>query len=97
MSDDFLPQVPNKLSDFFSFRFISILWSYELSVMHSGRPDATGTMVCTVPWGSIPTHISFLAEFLGTLVLGVGIKLILDNKTLANNDPIYTAGIIAGE
>ena len=65
-------------------------------MMHSGRPDATGTVRCTIPWESVPTHISFLAEFLGTLVLGVGIQLILDNTTLANNDPIYTAGIIAG-
>ena len=62
--------------------------------MHSGRPEAINA--CALPWANVPIATSLFAEFLGTLVLGIGIQLILDNQTLANNDPIYTAGLIAG-
>ena len=43
------------------------------------------------------TLSAMAAEGAGSFILGVGIPLIAENPTLANNEPLITVAAIAGE
>lgn len=50
---------------------------------------------CALPWASVSTTASAAAEFAGTFALNLVPRLAFENPTLANNDPVYTAALVA--
>jgi len=70
-------------------RYITTIWGMEFSLFHKGRSLETSSGICVSPWEGVPILHSFASEFIGTCFLGVVIQLVIDNPTLANNDPIY--------
>jgi len=76
-------------------RYITTIWNLELSLFHKGRSMETSSGICVSPWEGVPVLHSFASEFVGTCFLGVVIQLILENPTLANNDPKYSIVIIS--
>jgi len=80
------------LTGLFAFRLIGFLWALEISTHHSGRYESLTTAACKVPFGVSPA-VSLATEAAGSLALGLGIPLIADNPTLANNSP--TAAVLA--
>ena len=45
----------------------------------------------------MPIFMLFLTETLGSFVLGIGPRLIIDSPTMSNNDPLFTAVLIAAQ
>jgi len=76
-------------------RYITTIWNLELSLFHKGRSLETSSGICVSPWEGVPILHSFASEFIGTCFLGIVIQLILENPTLANNDPKYSIVIIS--
>lgn len=69
-----------------SYRHMSNVWSYELISNHKDRAQAIASGVCSIPWQKTHLYQVVLAELVGTMVLCLLPPLILENKTLANND-----------
>ncbi|TRY69563.1 hypothetical protein TCAL_08896 [Tigriopus californicus] len=80
-------------SGWMTYQYISAVWRLELSTFHSQRPEKVAA--CSIPWKELETYKCFLAEVIGSFVLGIGPQLVSDNPTLSNNDPVVTAGINA--
>ncbi len=80
-------------SGLFSYRLIKTIWSLELSTLHVGRPAAVDA--CIYPWQEVPTGVALFSEALGTFFLGVVPQLAVENPTMSNNDPLWTALAVA--
>jgi glycerol uptake facilitator-like aquaporin len=70
------------------------LWSFELSNDHVGRRRDI-ISVGSVPGRNVNSMASSAAEAVGTFVMGVGGRLISENPTLSNNDPLLGAAFNA--
>ena len=92
-----MPLSPNHIifSGLFTFRLVGFLWALEISTHHSGRYESLTTASCKVPFGVSPA-VSFATEAFGSLALGLGIPLIAENPTLANNSPLAASLAISG-
>ena len=88
-----LRSVVLQISAVCTYRLMKLIWSYEFLEIHVGRPELIDN--CEFPWTDIAPEISFASEFAGTFVLFIVPGLIMDNPTLANNDPIYGNLLIA--
>jgi len=80
-----------------SYRHMTNIWAAELVGVHRGRSLAISSGVCSIPWRNTQLYQVFMAEFLGTFLLNLLPPLILENKTLANNDSstLLRAGMVA--
>lgn len=80
-----------------SYRHMQTIWTAEMSNVHSGRALATSSQVCSLPWTHVPLYQVILCELVGTLLLTVIPRYIMEHETLANNDPnkLYRAAIIS--
>ena len=76
--------------------FVAPFWAWEMSHVHVGRSAATSAQACEIPWQSTPMVQAFLSELVGSFLLIIGPKLVADNPTLQNNEPMLTSGIISG-
>ena len=85
----------NPFLGLFTFRLVGFLWALEISSHHSGRYDSLTTASCRVPFGVSPA-VSLATEAAGSLTLGLGIPLIAENPTLANNSPAAASLAISG-
>ena len=85
----------NPFLGLFTFRLVGFLWALEISSHHSGRYDSLTTASCRVPFGVSPA-VSLATEAAGSLALGLGIPLIAENPTLANNYPAAASLAISG-
>ena len=85
----------NPFLGLFTFRLVGFLWALEISSHHSGRYDSLTTASCRVPFG-VSSAVSLVTEAVGSLALGLGIPLIAENPTLANNSPAAASLAISG-
>ena len=83
------------LPGLFTFRLVGFLWALEISTHHSGRYESLTATTCKVPFGVSPA-VSLATEAAGSLALGLGIPLIAENPTLANNSPTAASLAISG-
>ena len=83
------------LPGLFTFRLVGFLWALEISTHHSGRYESLTAAACKVPFGVSPV-VSLATEAAGSLTLGLGVPLIAENPTLANNSPMAASLAISG-
>jgi hypothetical protein len=76
-----------------TFRLMSAVWRLELSAFHVGRPTALST--CSTPWGHVPTHVSALAEFVGSFVIGIAPRLWLESPRARQMHPVPVVMIVS--
>merc|ERR550519_2471939 len=55
--------------------------------LHRGRAVSTATGVCSLPWSSKDIYVVMLTELVGSVLLSIIPRYVLEHKTLANNDP----------
>jgi len=79
-----------------SYRHMKTIWGAEMTLMHRGRSQAISSEVCALPWGHNPLYQVLLCELLGTLLLTLIPRYLLEHETLANNDPtkVYRGGLV---
>jgi len=70
-----------------SYRHITTIWAAELSMLHKGRAVATATGVCSLPWKNKAIYMVMFTELVGSMLLTIIPRYVLEHKTLANNDP----------
>jgi len=70
-----------------SYRHITTIWTAELSLLHKGRAGATAKGVCSLPWKNKAIYMVMLTELVGSMLLTIIPRYVLEHKTLANNDP----------
>jgi len=70
-----------------SYKHMQMLWEAEVSPMHRGRALATSTKVCQLPWSNLSIYKVLFCEFVGSFLLSLLPKYLLEHETLANNDP----------
>jgi len=69
-----------------SYRHMSTIWAAELGLFHRGRAQAISSGVCSLPWQHTDLYQVVLCELVGTLLLTLVPRLILESPVLANND-----------
>jgi len=70
-----------------SYRHMTTIWMAELSGLHIGRAFATAMGVCSLPWKNRAIYTVMLSELVGSILLSIIPRYVLEHKTLANNDP----------
>lgn len=70
-----------------SYRHMTTIWTAELTGLHRGRAFATATGVCSLPWKNKAIYMVILSEMVGSILLTIIPRYVLEHKTLANNDP----------
>jgi len=70
-----------------SYRHMVTIWRAELTGLHKGREVTTATGVCSLPWSNKDIYIVMLTELVGSMLLTIIPRYVLEHKTLANNDP----------
>jgi len=79
-----------------SYRHMAIIWNADVTGLHKGRAFAISTGVCALPWKDKAIFIVILTELVGTFLLTIIPRYILEHKSLANNDPhqVYRGALI---
>eukprot|EP00090_Calanus_glacialis_P005441 TRINITY_DN1420_c0_g1_i2.p1 TRINITY_DN1420_c0_g1~~TRINITY_DN1420_c0_g1_i2.p1 ORF type:complete len:264 (-),score=31.60 TRINITY_DN1420_c0_g1_i2:96-887(-) len=83
----FLRVVVMLVGSLLSYRHMTTIWSAELTGLHRGRAFATATGVCSLPWKNKAIYMVMLSELVGSILLSIIPRYVLEHKTLANNDP----------
>jgi hypothetical protein len=74
-------------SSLLSYRHMVTIWAAEMTDLHRGRAVSTATGVCSLPWSSKDIYVVMLTELVGSVLLSIIPRYVLEHKTLANNDP----------
>jgi len=70
-----------------SYRHMTTIWAAELTGLHKGRGFATASGVCSLPWKNKAIYVVIFTELIGSILLSIIPRYVLEHKTLANNDP----------
>jgi len=83
----FLRVVSMLIGSLLSYRHMTTIWTAELTGLHRGRAFATASGVCSLPWKNKAIYMVMLSEMVGSILLSIIPRYVLEHKTLANNDP----------
>eukprot|EP00088_Acartia_fossae_P030417 TRINITY_DN31400_c0_g1_i10.p1 TRINITY_DN31400_c0_g1~~TRINITY_DN31400_c0_g1_i10.p1 ORF type:complete len:264 (+),score=6.66 TRINITY_DN31400_c0_g1_i10:30-821(+) len=70
-----------------SYRYMSLLWEFEVTELHKGRAYFTSLDTCVYPFTSSSLWVLASTELIGSLVLSVFSIILNRNPFLVNNDP----------
>jgi len=93
----FLRVVVMLAASLLSYRHMVTIWAAEMNGLHRGRALATATGVCSLPWKNKAIYMVMFTELVGSILLSIIPRYVMEHKTLANNDPnkIIRGAIIA--
>jgi len=70
-----------------SYRHMVTIWRAEMTGLHKGREATTASGVCSLPWSKNDIYLVMFTELVGSMLLTIIPRYVLEHKTLANNDP----------
>jgi len=70
-----------------SYKHMQMVWEAEVSSLHKGRALATSSQVCQLPWSNLSLYKVLLCELVGSFLLSLLPRYLIEHETLANNDP----------